>query len=135
MLTEDEKTLIRESFMQVAIAGKDATDIFYETLFEMDPSTEPLFARVNMAEQGRKLIETLGALVASMERLDEVVPDIVDLARRHVAYGVTYEQYVSVRDALVTTMKNGLPDFSAEAEAAWDNLFELILPLVRDVYE
>lgn len=133
-LTGKDKTLIRESFMQIAIAEKDTIKLFYETLFKLDPSAIPLFEGVKIEAQGDKVIQTLGALIASMDRLDEVVKDIVDLARRHVSYGVTYEQYLSFKDALISMMKSSISNFSVESENAWNKLFELILPHVQKVY-
>jgi hypothetical protein len=41
-----------------------------------------------MTEQGRKLMAMLAMVVARLERLDEIVPAVEELGRRHAGYGV-----------------------------------------------
>lgn len=116
--------LIRDSFGRVAPIAETAAALFYRRLFETDPSAAPLFARTDLAEQGRKLMAALGFIVASLDRLEELVPAAEALARRHLAYGVVPAQYGSVGAALLWTLGQGLGDgFTPEVEAAWTEAY------------
>lgn len=116
---DDAVERIRASW---AIAASDADTtarVFYAKLFRLDPSTKPLFVG-DLSLQGRKLTQTLTFIVDNLEDADVLYPAAIDLAQRHVAYGVQAEQYASVGAALIATFKQLLgPMFSAEDEAAW----------------
>ena len=44
----------------------------------------------NMEEQGRKLMTTLKVVVNGLTRLEQLVPAVQSLGRRHADYGVQY---------------------------------------------
>ena len=46
--------------------------------------------------------------MASLNRLDALVPVVEDLGRRHAGYGVKDEHYDSVGAALLWTLERGL---------------------------
>ena len=111
--------LVRSSWRQVLPIKQRAAEIFYERLFELDPRLKPLF-RGDMTEQGRKLMAMLGAVVSQLDRLDELVPAVQQLGRRHAGYGVEDAHYETVGKALLSTLRAGLGDaLSSEAEEAW----------------
>ena len=118
-MTETDIRLIRASFAKVVPIAPTAAQLFYARLFEIAPETKPLF-RGDMAEQGRKLMAMLGTVVASLDRLDELVPAAQGLARRHVRYGVQPAHYAPVGQALIDTLARGLgEDFDPDTRAAW----------------
>jgi len=111
--------LVRSSWRQVLPIAEQAAEIFYARLFELDPTLKPLF-RGDMTEQGRKLMAMLGAVVAQLDRLGELVPAVQQLGRRHAGYGVEDRHYDTVGEALLGTLRAGLGDaLSREAEEAW----------------
>jgi hypothetical protein len=73
-VTPAQQTLIRESWAQVAPIADTAATIFYGRLFELDPSLRDLFSRTDMASQRRNLMQTLAVVVASIDRLESIVP-------------------------------------------------------------
>ena len=87
MLTLTQKTLVQESFATIAPIADDAAVLFYRRLFEMDPSLQGMF-RGDMAEQRKKLMQMLTAAVKGLDRLDQLVPVVKELGRRHAGYGV-----------------------------------------------
>lgn len=99
MLTLAQKTLVQDSFATIAPIADDAAVLFYQRLFELDPSLEPMF-RGNMAEQRKKLMQMLTAAVKGLDRLDQLVPVVESLGRRHAGYGVTDAHYDTVGSAL-----------------------------------
>jgi len=88
-LTPEQKQLVRSTWALVKPIQEDTARLFYDRLFEIDPSTKPLFASTDMAKQGKKLMQTINVAVAGLERLDAILPAVEALGRRHVGYGLT----------------------------------------------
>ena len=95
MLTDTQIALVQKSFAVIAPIADDAAVLFYQRLFEIDPSLKRMF-RGDMAEQRRKLMQMLTAAVKGLQRLDRLVPVLEDLGRRHIGYGVTDQHYDTV---------------------------------------
>jgi len=126
MLTQAQKTLVQDSFAVIAPIADDAAVLFYRRLFEIDPSLQAMF-RGDMAEQRRKLMQMLTAAVKGLDRLDQLVPVVQELGRRHAAYGVADAHYDTVGAALLWTLEKGLGDaFTPETREAWATVYGLI---------
>lgn len=131
-MTPEQTRIVRETWSQVAPIADQASQLFYDRLFEIDPSTKPLFRADGLAEQRRKLMQTLDQLVRGLDRLDDLVPVIQDLGRRHVAYGVRDAHYDSVGAALLWTLERGLgTDWTDEAKGAWTEVYTLTADVMR----
>ena len=118
-LSARQVELVRGGFARVRPMSRTVAELFYARLFATAPRTQSLF-KGDMAEQGAKLMATLGFVVGGLGRLDALLPAVGDLARRHVAYGVTEDLYAPVGEALIWTLKQGFGDeFTPEVEAAW----------------
>jgi nitric oxide dioxygenase len=62
----------------------------------------------------------LGMVVKGLTRLDDLIPTIEELGKRHVDYGVTEEMYPAVGEALLWTLEKGLSEaFTEEVRLAW----------------
>lgn len=124
-LTDTQKTIIQSTFAQVTDADLLASR-FYERLFEIDPTTKPLF-RGDMREQRAKLMQTLAVVVQKLDTLGEIVPAIQNLGRRHVDYGVTVEHWNSVGAALLWALDDAFgAAFTDEVREAWAAAYGLI---------
>lgn len=111
--------LVRGSFEKVKPITVQAADLFYNRLFEIAPETKPLFVN-DMAEQGRKLMATLAIVVASLDRLETILPTVEQLAVAHVKWGVVPSHYQLVGSALLWTLEQGLgPDFTPDVKEGW----------------
>lgn len=131
-LTQRQVLLIQDSFAKVEPIAADAAKIFYNKLFEYDPSLKRLFKQ-DMDDQGKKLMAVLKVAVNSLNKLDQLVPTLHDLADRHVRYGVKPEDYRPVGNALLYTLKTGLGDsFTPELRQAWSDVFRLIANAMRE---
>jgi hemoglobin-like flavoprotein len=131
-LTPEQERLVRSSWAMVRPIQEDAARLFYGRLFEADPSTRHLFARSDMAEQGRMLMQTINIAVSSLDRLEKILPAIEDLGRRHAGYGVTEEHYASVGGALLWTLGQGLGEaFTPEAEEAWAETYWTLATIMK----
>lgn len=130
-MTPEQKRLIRASFELVLPIAEDFTDIFYGRLFKLKPSLRPLFS-TSTEEQGRKLMQTLSAVVLSLDFPDGTHPALEGLGRRHRGYGVQDEDYALLWQALLWTFNATLQDrFSAETAAAWKLVFDWMSGIMR----
>jgi hemoglobin-like flavoprotein len=132
MVTEAQKTLVQNSFAEIATIAEDAAIFFYQRLFELDPSLRHLF-RGDMAEQRRKLMQMITAVVEGLDRLDQLVPVVKDLGRRHGGYGVVDKHYDTVGEALLWTLQVGLGrGFTPEVKQAWVAVYTLLATTMKD---
>jgi len=131
-MTEDDKKLVRDSWAKVIPISDQAADLFYNRLFELDPSLRPLFTS-DMTEQGRKLMGMITIAVNGLDRLDELVPAVRALGKRHSAYGVTDNHYDTVATALLWTLERGLGDaFTEDSRNAWVKTYTLLATNMKE---
>lgn len=123
MLAQDDIDRVRRCWAVAATLPRETAAAFYAHLFSRDPAARALF-RDDMEAQGRKLTQTLDAIVDALDAPTTFVPDARALAVRHVAYGVTTEQYDHVGAALIDALADLMGgDFSAEDRAAWERVY------------
>jgi hemoglobin-like flavoprotein len=132
-LTAEQKRLVRSTWALVMPIQDEAARLFYGRLFEIDPSTKPLFASTDMAEQGKMLMQMINVAVAGLERLDAIRSAVKDLGRRHAGYGVKEEHYESVGAALLWTLGQGLgEEFTPEVEEAWAETYGTLTDIMKE---
>ena len=128
----ERRQLVTQSWKSLATNGADVGAIFYRRLFEIDPNLKPLFARVAMEDQTRKLVTMLDLVVHWLDVPERLVPVLKQLGERHTHYGVQDEHYGKVGTALLGTLEEGLGDqFTPEVRSAWTEAFMLISALMR----
>ena len=74
---------------------------------DMLPMTSASRAR---ARQRTMLAQTLGVVVRYVDRLDDIMPEVEALGRRHASYGVEIEHYAIVGTALLWALEQTLGD-------------------------
>jgi hemoglobin-like flavoprotein len=132
MLTAAQITLVQETFGVIAPIADDAAMLFYQRLFELDPSLRRMFGS-DMREQRRKLMQMLTAAVKGLDRLDRLVPVVEDLGRRHAGYGVGDEHYDTVGAALLWTLEMGLgAAFTRDVKEAWAAVYGLLASTMKN---
>ncbi len=130
-MTPDQIKLVKHSFAQVAPIADQAADLFYDRLFESAPGVRPLFPD-DMAEQKKKLMQMLATAVANLDRVEEILPALEDLGRRHVDYGTRPEHYDTVGEALIWTLGQGLGEaFTPAVEEAWVQTYGTIAQVMK----
>ena len=131
-MTPEQKALVQQSWQQVEPIAPQAAELFYNTLFTMDPSVKPLF-KGDMKEQGEKLMSMITSAVNMLDRLDELVPVVQRLGKRHVDYGVKDEHYQTVGAALLDTLEKGLGDgFTPAVKEAWVAVYGVLSSTMID---
>jgi len=118
-MTPDQIKLVQQSWARVTPIADVAATLFYQRLFELDPSLRSMFKR-DMKEQQRMLMQVLAVAVSSLNNLEKLLPTVQALGRRHSGYGVTAQHYATVGEALLWTLEQGLGEyFDAEVRKAW----------------
>ncbi len=131
-MTPEEQTLVRDSFAKILPIAPQAAKLFYDRLFVLDPSLKPLF-KSDMAEQGRKLMAMIGVAVASLDKLETIVPAVQALGRRHKTYGVPPSSYDTVGAALLWALGQGLgAAFTPAVKAAWTKAYTILATVMKD---
>jgi hemoglobin-like flavoprotein len=119
-------TLVQDSWQKVAAIAPQAAELFYQNLFTADPSLKPLF-KGDMPEQGKKLMQMIGAAVGKLNDLPALVPILQGLGKRHAGYGVEDSHYQTVGAALLKTLGQGLgADFTEEVKQAWTQVYTVM---------
>ncbi len=130
-ITENQKQLVVASFKKVEPISEVAADIFYNKLFEYDPSLKTLF-KSDIKSQGKKLMAALKLAVSSLNDLDALVPVLQKMAIKHVEYGVKVEDYTPVGNALLYALSQGLgEEFTQELRAAWADTYKIMATVMR----
>jgi hemoglobin-like flavoprotein len=124
--------LVQSSWDQVLPIADTAAKLFYGRLFEIDPALKPLFSQTDMVEQRKKLMQMITVAVRGLERIDELLPAIEALGRRHRGYGVTDQHYETVAAALLWTLEQGLgPAFTPEVRSAWIETYTILAAVMQ----
>jgi len=114
-----QQQLVRTSFATLAVMPEVAGALFYERLFAVNPSFQPLFKN-DMRIQGVKLMTMLAMVVYNLPTPSQILPAIRDLALRHVKYGVKLADYDALREALLWTLEQALGEgFTPTVREAW----------------
>jgi hemoglobin-like flavoprotein len=80
-----------------------------------------------IGSQGRKLTQALALVVGALDNMDQVVPALDSLGKRHAHYGVSEAHYGTVGAALLWTLEKGLgASWTAETAAAWTAAYTLV---------
>ena len=116
----------------MAAIAPQAAALFYKNLFEADPSLKPLF-KGSMEEQGKRLMQMIGAAVGKLDDLPTLIPILQSLGRRHVDYGVVPRHYDTVGAALLLTLHQGLGEaFTPAVRAAWAEVYGVMAKVMID---
>jgi hemoglobin-like flavoprotein len=119
--------ILEESFDLVAPQGDELMRKFYDRLFEVAPSVQPLFADVDMERQRQALLNMLVVLRESLRDLDDIVPDLEELGARHAGYGAQSAHYPVVGEVLIGAMQEVAGDsWKPEYTAAWQEAYGVV---------
>jgi methyl-accepting chemotaxis protein len=131
-MTPKQVTTVQESWEKIKPIAPQAAKIFYQTLFEMDPSLKPLFKK-DMIEQGSKLMTMLDTAINLLNEPDKLIPAAQKLGERHVSYGVKPEHYDTVGAALLKTVEIGLGDaYTVSVKRAWIAVYQILASTMID---
>lgn len=132
MLSNKQILIIQNGFASVVPISDAVARLFYDKLFELRPDFRKLFAP-DMASQRSKLVTTLAAVIQTLDRIEELIPEIHALGKRHVGYGTEDEDYEPVGQALLWTLEKALgAKWDAEAAEAWATAYGMIAQVMKE---
>src|SRR5690606_14764470 len=86
MVTARQRTLIESSWERMRPLAAHVADLFYDRLFELDPSLEDVFPE-ELAALRPRFMQAVGAAVAGLGELD-ATRAALDLGRRSLSRGI-----------------------------------------------
>jgi hemoglobin-like flavoprotein len=130
-ITEHQILLVQTSFARLIDDIDNVARIFFERLFEIDPTLRPMFSS-EMQVQGRKMFRTLLVIVNALNDPKTIVDMMRGLSKRHIGYGVKEAHYATVGAALVQTIHEALGDVAShEIDAAWLAAYTLVADIAK----
>ena len=127
--------ILKQSFNMIAPQKAEFAHSFYQHLFSYYREIAPLFAYTDIARQESSLMATLAAVIAGVERGDNLVPTIQKLGVKHYQYGAKPEHYALIGGVLLETFNEYLgPNFTDRMQDAWSQALELISELMTAPY-
>jgi len=131
-LTDDQVKLVKANWNAVKPIKETAADLFYDKLFELDPSLRSMF-KEDISIQKKALMATISFCVATLNHPDKLVPAVQELGTRHGGYGVTDKHYATVGAALLWTLEQGLGEaWTPEAKTAWTEVYGILSTTMLD---
>ncbi len=125
-MTPKQISLVQQSWEKVLPIAPKAAEIFYQTLFEMDPSLASLFPE-DLSEQRKKLMAMLDTAVKLLDDPEKLIPALEKLGVKHLDYGTQTEHYETVGAALIKTLAIGLDkEFTASVKRAWTAVYKTL---------
>lgn len=119
-MTPAQIALVRRTWRRATPVSERVAEVFYERLFELDPGVRALFVGIDLRDHGRKLTQTLTAIVGLLDQPEELLDAVGALGRRHASHGVGWRHYGMAADALFTALECCLgTGFDPDARAAW----------------
>ncbi|MEG4484113.1 pentapeptide repeat-containing protein [Microcoleus sp. D2_18a_B4] len=123
--------LLEQSFEKVKPRADEFAASFYENLFAAHPEFKPLFAKIDIKIQQKKLINALVLVVENLRSPEALEPVLNALGGRHIGYGVIPKYYDPVGDALLMAFEQYLQqDWTPEVKLAWTEAYRAITALM-----
>lgn len=125
--------LLERTFARVKPrAGEFASD-FYADLFARSPQAQALFDGVDMAEQRKKLMDSLVLVIENLENPEVLTGALRRLGQRHEQYGVQPEHYALVGGSLLATFEKHLgAEWTPPVRQAWVDAYGAVSGIMLD---
>jgi hemoglobin-like flavoprotein len=107
---------------------------FYQRLFEKYPAVQPLFKTPPEA-QHQKLMASIAAIVASVTQPEKMLPYLMAMGIRHIAYGTENAHYAAVQENLIAVLREHLSvegEWTDEMSQQWHLALETISQVMMD---
>jgi hemoglobin-like flavoprotein len=131
-MTPAEIWRVQKSFAQLTPLAEQIAERFYQNLLALDGSLKSMF-RGDLTLLGRKFMRMLAGIVQSPVRLERVLLDLQNLARRHETYGMRPYHYATAGAALMITLEQSLgAEFTPEVRQAWAKMYDHVSGIMKD---
>jgi hemoglobin-like flavoprotein len=147
LLTSSEIHRIKRAWAVVQTLPAEAVGVLlFKHIFEIAGDQAPHLAKLfkfgrepdfdlknldkskTLPTHGKSVVDTVSTAISMLTNLDELVPILVDLGKRHTKYGTTKEHYPVVGAALLATLEQGLPKehWDPETKAAFGKMWGVV---------
>jgi hemoglobin-like flavoprotein len=125
-MTPEQIDLVRKSFDALWPFRRRLAAQFYGRFFELAPDTRRLFPD-DMEKQQLKLMDTIAAIVGTLDQREIFQSIISHTGRKHAEFGVQRSHFVAFGDALIWGLQRQFgPEFTPEMQQAWIVLYDAI---------
>ena len=125
-MTPEQIDLVRKSFDALWPFRRKLAEQFYGRFFELAPDTRRLFPN-DMEKQQLKLMDTLAAIVGTLDQREICQSVISHTGRKHEEFGVQRSHFVAFGEALIWGLQQQFgPEFTPEMQQAWIVLYDAI---------
>lgn len=110
---------------------------FYERLFEKYPTVRPLF-HTPPEEQHKKLMASIGAIVASVTNPTVMLPYLRAMGIRHISYKTEADHYGAVAENLIAVLEEHLSvegKWTEEMRGNWQAALDVISEVMIEAAE
>jgi hemoglobin-like flavoprotein len=119
--------LLRSSFAALQPSADSLARRFYARLFATYPQVRPLFKTTDFAEQRRKLMNSVAAVVAGADRPESLGPVLATMGRQHTELGVLPRHYEYVTASMLAAMADECGDaWTPEVARTWDEALRFV---------
>lgn len=136
MLSEQTIATIKSTVPVLEVHGTTITKRFYQMMFEAHPELLNIFNHANQ-KQGRQqgaLANAVYAAAQHIDRLEEIIPVVRQIAHKHRSLGIKPEHYPIVGKYLLAAIKDVLGDAATdEIIAAWAEAYGVIANVFIDM--
>lgn len=113
--------LLRSSWQSLSPRSEELALTFYRRLLDTFPQVRPLFARTDFSNQRKKLMQSVAAVVALVDRPAELQPVLTRLGESHQSYGVTAGMYRYVSFSLLAALADTAgPLWTEDLARTWE---------------
>ena len=125
-MSPEQKTLVLQSWKKIEPATPQAVDLYFKTLFAVDPGLRMTFPG-DLDREGKRLFSVISTAVRMLDQIDELAPVLRDFAEHYDGRGVRDRDFSTIGIALINTLRHQLgPDFDAPTQEAWIDAYSLI---------
>src|SRR5690606_8414468 len=136
MLSEQTIKVIKSTVPVLEVHGTAITKRFYQMLFSNHPELLNVFNHINQ-KQGKQpaaFANAVYAAAANIDKLENILPVVKQIAHKHRSLGITAEQYPIVGQNLLAAIKDVLGDAATdEILQAWAEAYGVIAQVFIDV--
>ncbi len=125
-MTPEQIDLVRKSFDALWPFRRRLAEHFYSRFFELAPETRRLFPD-DMEKQQLKLMDTIAAIVGTLDQREIFQSIISHTGRKHADFGVQRPHFIAFGEALIWSLQRQFgAAFTPEMQQAWVVLYDAI---------
>ncbi|MGX0910312.1 globin domain-containing protein [Staphylococcus caprae] len=141
MLTEKEKSIVKETVPVLQDKGVEITSHFYKRMFKQHPELKNMFNQTNQQKglQSTALAQSVLAAAVNIDHLENIMPVVKEVAYKHCALQVPPAGYDIVGENLIAAIKEvvGLDDshdIIKTWKKAYQEIADVFISVEKDIY-